>query len=131
MNISEVARMSGLTSKTIRYYETLGLIEPGREVNGYRTYGSQDLDALCFLQRARATGFGLEESRQLLELYRKPQRHSADVRELVQRKLAQVHEQIEQLQAMAQTLQGMVQACRGDEAPDCAIINRLADVERK
>ncbi|MYM62900.1 Cu(I)-responsive transcriptional regulator [Pseudomaricurvus sp. HS19] len=131
MNISEVARLTGLTSKTIRYYETLGLIDPDRAANGYRTYGSEDVEALQFLQRARATGFGLDESRQLLGLYREPQRHSAHVRELVQHKLEQVNEQINHLQAMAQTLQGMVKACRGDDAPDCAIIDRLADSERK
>lgn len=129
MNISEAARQSGLTSKTIRYYEQIELIKPERSENGYRDYSDHDLETLKFLQRARATGFGLDECRQLLDLYQNPQRRSQHVKSLVQEKLTQVDAQLKELQAMRDTLATMVSHCAGDEGPVCAIIDELAHGE--
>lgn len=127
MNISEAAKRSGLSSKTIRYYEQIELIQPAkRSDNGYRDYSNHDLEVLQFLQRSRATGFGLDECRQLLELYQNPQRRSQHVKSLVEEKLEQVDRQIQELQAMRDTLATMVSHCAGDEGPRCAIIDELA-----
>ncbi len=127
MNISEAAQRSGLSSKTIRYYEQIELIQPAkRSDNGYRDYSAHDLEVLQFLQRSRATGFGLDECRQLLELYQNPQRRSQHVKSLVEEKLGQVDRQIQELQAMRDTLATMVSHCAGDEGPVCAIIDELA-----
>ena len=83
MNISEAARRSGLSSKTIRYYEDIGLIAPARRGdNGYRQYESHAVEELKFLFRAREVGFDLEESRQLLELHRDSGRQSRHARAL-------------------------------------------------
>ena len=49
MNISEVAEKTGLPPKTIRYYEDIGLVSPGRRTNGYRDYASPDVYRLAFL----------------------------------------------------------------------------------
>lgn len=130
MNISQAAKASGLSAKTIRYYERIGLISPAnRSDNGYRAYSHRDLDVLRFIQRARATGFGVEECRQLLSLYLNPQRHSADVKELVQEKLQRVEAQIAELQQMRATLRQLVQHCPGNEKAQCAIIDTLAERE--
>ncbi len=60
MNISDVAKKTGLTSKAIRFYEEKGLVTPPlRSENGYRTYSQQHLDELTLLRQARQVGFNL------------------------------------------------------------------------
>ncbi|MCV6613603.1 MAG: Cu(I)-responsive transcriptional regulator [Cellvibrionaceae bacterium] len=130
MNISEAAKRSGLSSKTIRYYESIDLIAPAKRAdNGYRDYSERDLEMLRFVQRARATGFGIEECRQLLDLYGNQQRHSAHVKALVLEKVAQVESQIQELQSMRTTLKGLAEHCAGDEGPQCAIIDELSALD--
>ncbi|GAB3099176.1 Cu(I)-responsive transcriptional regulator [Aestuariicella hydrocarbonica] len=130
MNISQAAKASGLSPKTIRYYERIELIGPAsRGENGYRDYNTKDLDVLRFVQRARATGFSVEECRQLLSLYQNPERHSSEVKSLVQGKLKRVEAQIVELNHMRDTLQDLVQRCPGNEVAQCAIIDNLADQE--
>ena len=81
MNIGQAAARSDLSAKTIRYYEDIGLVVPRRQSgNDYRDYTDTDIEQLSFLQRARAVGFGLDECRELLELFRNPQRQAADVK---------------------------------------------------
>ncbi|TQV84035.1 MerR family transcriptional regulator [Exilibacterium tricleocarpae] len=105
MHISEAARRSGLSAKTIRYYESIALIETAaRGDNGYRDYSDIQLDTLCFLQRARATGFSLDECRQRLGLYRDTGRHSAHVKAMVLEKVARVDAQLRELRVMRGTL---------------------------
>lgn len=54
MNISDVAKKTGLTSKAIRFYEEKGLITaPIRTDNGYRCYSAQHIDELTLLRQAR------------------------------------------------------------------------------
>jgi Cu(I)-responsive transcriptional regulator len=127
MNISEAARRSGLSAKTIRYYEDIELIAPAnRGDNGYRQYDASSVEELHFLARAREVGFDLLECRQLLELQRDRSRQSRHARELVLEKSQQLQTRIEQLVAMQKVLQGMASRCRGDEGPDCAILEDLA-----
>lgn len=131
MNISQAAKQSGLSSKTIRYYEEIRLIAPAaRSDNGYRQYDSKAVEELRFLARARDVGFDLEEARQLLELQRDRSRQSRHARELVLEKSQQLQTRIEQLLAMQQVLQAMAQRCHGDEGPECAILEDLAGAEQ-
>lgn len=126
MNISAVAQQTGLSAKTIRYYESIGLILPAKRAdNGYRDYEAADLDELQFLQRARATGFGIDDCRQLLELSRDSSRRSTHVKQLVLEKAERVAEQIAALNAIHKSLMDMAGQCAGDEGPDCAIIDEL------
>jgi MerR family copper efflux transcriptional regulator len=130
MNISEAARRSGLSAKTIRYYEDIKLIAPAaRGDNGYRQYDVKAVDELHFLARAREVGFDLEECRQLLDLQRDRSRQSRHARELVLEKSQQLQARIEQLVAMQQVLQDMASLCKGDEGPDCAILEDLAGLQ--
>lgn len=127
MKIGEAARRTGLSSQTIRYYEDIGLlVRAKREGNGYREYREQDLESLRFLQRARATGFSVEECRQLLGLYLDQERHSSHVKGLVLEKIEQLDAQLRELHAMRDTLVSMADRCAGDEGPQCAIIDELS-----
>ena len=127
MNISQAAQQSGLSAKTIRYYEEIQLIAPAaRGENGYRQYDGKALEELRFLARARDVGFDLEESRQLLELQRNSARQSRHARDLVMEKSQKLQSRIEQLVAMQRELLELASRCKGDEGPDCAILEGLA-----
>jgi MerR family copper efflux transcriptional regulator len=127
MNIGEASERSGLPSKTIRYYEEIGLIRPDRSVNGYRDYAASDIHKLRFLQKSRGLGFSVEECRQLLALYEDKSRASADVKEMTQTKLSEIDRKIVALTELRRTLEHLVHACHGDHRPDCPILEELAD----
>ena len=69
LRIQEVAAALGLTTRTIRYYEELGLLEPaGRSGGAYRLYDADDIERLRFIKGLRDdAGFSLAEIGQLLE----------------------------------------------------------------
>lgn len=69
MRIGELARETGITAKTVRYYESIGLMpEPPREQSGYRRYRAEDLSRLRFIVGAKALGLSLEDIRDVLEV---------------------------------------------------------------
>ncbi|WP_299735889.1 Cu(I)-responsive transcriptional regulator [uncultured Roseobacter sp.] len=126
MNISDVAERTGLPVKTIRYYEDIDLISPGRGANGYRQFSQTDLHKLAFLGRARSLGFGIEACRSLLRLYNDQTRASADVKALAQEHLAEIDQKIAELGQMRDTLSHLIAACAGNDRPDCPILADLA-----
>lgn len=126
MNIGEVAERSGLPSKTIRYYEDIGLVRPLRSDNGYRAFRETDLHKLVFLGRARTLGFSIEDCRLLLSLYEDESRESAQVKSIAEDHLVTIEKKIAQLEAMRETLSHLVMSCHGDHRPDCPILSDLA-----
>ncbi len=131
MNIGTVAQRAGLPAKTIRYYEEIGLIRPARDTNDYRAFSERDLHKLAFIGRARALGFSIEDCRGLLALYEDESRASADVRRIASEHLARIDAKIAELRAMRGTLSTLVEACAGDERPDCPILSDLAEPSRQ
>lgn len=126
MKIQQVAEKTGLTTKTIRFYEQKGLITPPhRAENGYRDYRAQHVSELQMIRRARLVGFTLEESADLLALSRDPSLRSADVKARAESKLVEIDEKIAELAAMKTTLQALTQACPGDGDAQCPIIEAL------
>ncbi|WP_373489296.1 MerR family transcriptional regulator, partial [Blastomonas sp.] len=90
MNIGAAAGQSGLSSKTIRYYEDIGLLTADRAANGYRDYSNEGVYRLRFVQRSRSLGFSIEERRKLLSLYTDRDRASADVKAIATEKLGEI-----------------------------------------
>jgi MerR family copper efflux transcriptional regulator len=128
MNIGETAARTGLPAKTIRYYESIGLIEPAaRSRSRYRNYGPSDVQTLVFLRRARSLGFTVEQCRELLALHRDGTRASADVRAVAQQHLDDIEAKLAELQAMKRVLAPLVDGCRGDHNPACPILDTLAE----
>ena len=68
LRISELAEATGFPTATLRYYETIGLLAPERDPNGYRRYGDADVARLHFVGRAKQLGLRLEEIAELVEL---------------------------------------------------------------
>lgn len=127
MNISDVARQTGLTAKAIRFYEEKGLVTaPQRTENGYRSYTIKHLKELTLLRQARQVGFNLEECREMISLFNNPRRHSADVKTRTLKKVAEIEAHINELTVMREHLLSLAESCPGDESADCPIINNLA-----
>ena len=125
MNIGDVSTRTGLPAKTIRYYEDINLIKPLRDDNGYRRFRDQDIHKLNFLGRARALGFTIKDCRTLLALYEDESRASADVKRVALDHLTQIDVKIADLKGMRETLSQLVDACAGDDRPDCPILKDL------
>ena len=126
MNIGEVSERSGLPPKTIRYYEDINLVRPLRSDNGYRSFRESDIHKLAFLGRARALGFSIEDCRTLLSLYEDETRESAQVKAVAKEHLTEIDNKIAQLKSMRETLSHLIEACQGDNRPDCPILKDLS-----
>ncbi|MGV8995734.1 MAG: Cu(I)-responsive transcriptional regulator [Parvibaculaceae bacterium] len=127
MNIGEVATLSGVPAKTIRYYEEIDLIAaPARGNNGYRAYTDEAVHTLRFVASARNLGFTVEQCRALLALYRDKSRASADVKRVANVHIAEIDARIGELAAMRKTLATLARRCNGDARPDCPIIDGLS-----
>lgn len=127
MNIGALAVQSAIAAKTIRYYESIGLIPSAqRSGNGYRVYTENDVRILRFIHRARDLGFSLEEIRELLDLWRDKRRASANVKALALRHMAIIDRKIAEMQSLRRTIDNLTRRCRGDTRPDCTILEDLA-----
>jgi MerR family redox-sensitive transcriptional activator SoxR len=116
--ISEVARVFGLRTSAIRYYEQIGILPPPMRRNGQRRYDNSALLGLAVVQRARETGFTLEEIRELFFGFPPGTRPPKRWRQLSQRKIAELRERMNRLKQM-ETLLKRVENCRCDALDEC------------
>lgn len=126
MNISEAASRASLPVKTVRYYEEIDLVSPDRAQNGYRSYSSDDVKRLRFLQRSRRLGFSLDECRTLLSLYGDSGRASSEVKAIARVRISEIDGRIADLKDLRKHLSDLVADCHGDDLPFCPIIEDLA-----
>lgn len=125
MNIGQAARLSGISEKMVRHYESIGLLHPARRENGYRDYTEPDVAVLRFIRHARDLAFPLEDVRRLLTLWRDRGRASADVRRIALEHVAALEAKARSLQAVAASLRHLAEHCGGDARPDCPILDEL------
>lgn len=127
MNIGQASKATGVSSKMIRYYESVGLIRPAdRTDSNYRDFGEREVRELQFIRRARDLGFSVEEIGHLLSLWRDRDRPSREVKLIAERHVADLDARIAEMQAMADSLRTLAQCCAGDDRPDCPILTDLA-----
>jgi Cu(I)-responsive transcriptional regulator len=125
MTIGEAARLSGVSAKMIRHYETVGLLRAGRRENGYRDYAPKDVAVLRFIRHARALAFPLADIRRLLALWRDQRRASAEVRRIALAHVTALEAKAEAMAAMATSLRHLAEHCHGDARPECPILDAL------
>lgn len=127
----KLAERTGCNIETIRYYENVGLIpEPKRSASGYRTYGSEHVRILRFIQRARGLGFSRTQINGLLELSADGQGYTrADVKALTEAHIDEVSQKIRDLQRMKRRLTQISSYCDGSarSAGSCPILGSLFD----
>jgi len=126
MNIGEAARASGVSPKTIRYYETAGLIATAeRTGGGYRVYTQEDVHVLRFINRARDLEFSIERIRRLLDLWRDKSRASRDVKRLALDHIADITAKIAAMSSVRDAVQELADKCGGNDRPECPILRDL------
>ncbi|KRC95934.1 MULTISPECIES: MerR family transcriptional regulator [unclassified Streptomyces] len=119
MRIGELAARAGTTTRTLRYYESRGLLPARRGDNGYRTYDEGDLRLLRQIRTLQDFGFDLEETRPFVECLRAghPQGDSCPASLVVyRRKLDELDALIGELGAVRETVAG--QLARAERARD-------------
>jgi Cu(I)-responsive transcriptional regulator len=127
VNIGDAARLSGVSAKMVRHYESLGLLpRVTRTDSGYRQYSEAEVHTLRFIKRARALGFSMEEIGELVGLWQNRRRASANVRRVAQKHADDLAQRIAAMQEMQQTLAHLIHCCHGDERPECPILEELA-----
>lgn len=124
LSISQAAKETGLSIKSIRHYEIIGLINvPPREENDYRFYPQEIIKQLHFIQKTKQAGFNLKECKALLLLCEDEKRSSADVKKIALQKIAEIELRIQQQQAIVEQLKQITQQCPGDQQARCCIID--------
>ena len=126
LTIGKLAKQSGVTIETIRYYQRKGLLtEPEKPASGYREYPVDTIARIHFIKRAQQSGFNLKEVSELLTL---DSGHCADVRKIAEHKLQQIDEQIKNLMALRHVLDSLVKGCQADpSAEHCSLIDALSN----
>lgn len=105
MRIGEAAAASGMTTKTLRFYEASGLLPATeRAANGYRDYGADITARLDFIRRSRTAGLTLAQIRDILQIRDVGEAPCMHVRGLLARQLADLDRQIGELVALRATV---------------------------
>jgi DNA-binding transcriptional MerR regulator len=113
MKIGELAESVGVSAKTVRYYESIGLLaEPERTASNYRDYEDAAAERLRFIRDSQAAGLTLAEVGSILEMKDAGQSTCGHTRDLVHRHLAEIDQQIATLEA--QRLEMIALAARAD-----------------
>ncbi|MGK7872857.1 MAG: heavy metal-responsive transcriptional regulator [Xenococcaceae cyanobacterium] len=110
LKIGEVATEIGLSVKTIRYYEELGLLVPSvqRSKSGYRMFHLSVFNRLAFIKRAQSLGLSLNEIREILAVHDAGILPCGIVKQCLEHKLEAITEQIEALEILKSELQGIL-----------------------
>jgi len=124
LTIGQLAASVGINVETIRYYQRIGLInEPKKPEHGFRKYTKQNVERIMFIKRAQKLGFNLKEIADLLAL---GDGHCRDVRISAEKKREKIQQQIQDLQALQDTLTQLINTCHsGKENQKCPIVETL------
>jgi len=127
MKISQLAKLSAVPSKTIRYYEEIGLIPTAaRNANGYRVYDQDDIDRLAFIRRCRELQIPINQIKKLVQVRMDEKAPCQEVDMLIARQLENVRHTIAELALLEKTLNTLAHSCQKHFVGECEILNRLA-----
>ena len=114
VQIGKVARATGLSVDTVRFYEKEGLLrQPERTEGGFRLYSAGDIENLHFIHRAQELGFSLAEIRELLLIQDERTEACTHVRDLIRNRLSTVRGKIEDLKRLERHLTQALGKCEG------------------
>ena len=120
MRIGELAQRSGVPTKTIRYYEDIGVVpQAPRLESGYRDYEPSMLDRLAFIRAAQAVGLSLGEIRSIVALRDEGQTPCGHVLDLLQTRSAELDRRIAELRALRGELNRLVARAAALNPADC------------
>jgi MerR family copper efflux transcriptional regulator len=120
MRIGELASRSGTSTKTIRYYESVGLVPaPERLSSGYRHYDESALARLTFIRAAQAVGLSLGEIRSILALRDDGETPCGYVVDLLRSRTAELDRRITELRSLRGELVRLVEQAEHLDPSDC------------
>jgi MerR family transcriptional regulator, copper efflux regulator len=120
LKIGEVAAESGLSVKTIRYYEESGLLLPTvkRSESGYRLFQPQVLNRLAFIRRSQSLGLTLQEIQQILAVHDHGQLPCGEMRQHLELKVEAIEQQIQALETLRAELKGILSGWQDQPSSD-------------
>ncbi len=125
MRIGELAAAVGVTTKAIRYYESIGLLsEPARTPSGYREYGADAVERLGFIKQAQATGLSLDDVGSILAIKDEGGRSCEHTLGLLANHLDALDARIEQLHRARIELRRVFDHAAALDPTDCDDPNR-------
>lgn len=125
MRIGELGEAVGLTTKTIRYYESIGLLPATeRTASGYRVYGPDAVERLRFVKQAQASGLTLAEIGSILEIKDAGGQSCEHTRSLLRRHLDDLDAQIEAMEKQRAELALLAERAGGLDPSTCTDVNR-------
>jgi MerR family transcriptional regulator, copper efflux regulator len=131
VRIGELAHRAGLSTKTLRYYETIGVLpEPERTPSGYRDYPAGALDVLGFVRSAQTVGLTLGEIRGILAYRDRGETPCGHVVELIRRRAGEVDQEIARLEGMRAELRRLECRARALRPEECAPAEICHVIER-
>jgi len=126
MKINQLSKLTNVLSKTIRYYEDIGLIpKASRHSNGYREYSLVDVDSLIFIRRCRELQIPIEQIKILIQVQTDKTSSCREVDLLIEQQLEKVRETINELSLLEKTLHTLVKSCSNDIVGECEILKNL------
>lgn len=130
MKIGELAQLSGVSTKTIRYYESIGVLpEPARTGSGYRDYDESFVDRLTFIRSAQRLGVSLDEVREILAFRERSEAPCAYVRGVLESQLEGIGQRIRELEVLREQLTEIVSEADRlpppDEGRTCRLIEHV------
>ncbi len=109
--IGQLAKETGITNETIRFYEQYGLItKPGRQESGYREFTQKHIGQIAFIKQAKTMAFTLKEILKLLDYVDKKQSKS-DILKFIEAKILDVEAHFSDLKKTRQSLQLVLKEC--------------------
>lgn len=127
-SIGQLSRQTGVKIPTIRYYESIGMLDvPQRSDGGQRRYDGRHLEQLRFIRHGRDLGFGLDDLRALKDLSRQPERSCEAADRIARQQLADVERRLAGLRAVRLELKRMVAQCSHGVMDECRVIQTLSD----
>jgi len=126
--IGELAKQTGCSVETIRFYEKEGILTPPRRSaeNNYRIYNQNHIEQLLFIRRCRSLDMSLDEIKRLLQLRESPQEDCTEVSDLLDTHINQLNEHLSELEHLKQQLESLRQRCNGaHSAEQCGILREL------
>ena len=128
VTIGTLSERTEVNIETIRYYERIGILpKPPRSAGGHRLYANEHKQRLVFIRRSRALGFSLQEVRLLLGLSGGRRLTCAKVKTITEQHITEIRGKIKDLKRLERVLSDMAAQCRGDEMPECPILEALAN----
>lgn len=129
MKIGELAKLTGTSIETIRFYEREELLQATRRSEGnYRIYGREHVERLAFVRHCRSLDMALEEIRVLLRFKDSPTDNCQAVNELLDEHIGHVAQRIRELRGLEKQLKALRQRCtQASAAAECGILKQLSD----